>query len=104
MQNRGQITVVTAPAPPHAIAVSVIDNGPGIPPENLEKIFSLRFTTRQGRVEFGLGLGLSITRNIIARHGGTIDVNSRPGRTEFRVTLPISPANRMMTQSEEPSP
>jgi signal transduction histidine kinase len=91
MHNQGALTIATAPEPPGHVTVSIIDNGPGIPPENLPRIFDLRFTTRQGRVEFGLGLGLNITRNIVTRHGGRIDITSRPGHTEFRVVLPIVP-------------
>lgn len=90
MKNRGSLTIATAHEADGMASVRVIDNGPGIPPENLEKIFSLRFTTRQGRVEFGLGLGLSISQNIVARHGGTINVVSQPGRTEFCVKLPVA--------------
>ena len=90
MKNRGKLVITTGVAPKNRITVRIIDNGPGIPPENIEKIFSLRFTTRKGRVEFGLGLGLSITRNIVTRHGGDIRVNSVPGHTEFCVEIPIS--------------
>lgn len=91
MKNQGRLLIATAAPGEGFITVSVIDSGPGIAPENLDKIFSLRFTTRQGRVEFGLGLGLSITRNIVTRHGGQITVTSQPGRTEFCVKLPIHP-------------
>lgn len=89
MKNKGRIMIRTEQPSPDRVAVHIIDNGPGIPPENIDKIFDLRFTTRQGRVEFGLGLGLSICRNIIRRLGGEIAVESRPGFTDFRVTLPI---------------
>lgn len=104
IDNRGTLTVRTAPGPGKTVEVSVIDNGPGIPPENLDKIFDMRFTTRQGRVEFGLGLGLSITRNIVARHGGRIDVASKPGRTAFTVTLPVSPDQPLSPQPQETTP
>jgi C4-dicarboxylate-specific signal transduction histidine kinase len=104
MNNKGQLTIVTATNPDRSISVHLIDNGPGIPPEHLEKIFSLRFTTRQGRIEFGLGLGLSITRNIVARHGGSIAVQSRPGRTEFTVTLPVEPPEHAPPTPPEPTP
>ncbi|HMO52057.1 MAG TPA: ATP-binding protein [Kiritimatiellia bacterium] len=90
MKNQGRLAITTTRLPEDRIAVRIIDSGPGIPPEHLDKIFNLRFTTRQGRVEFGLGLGLSISHNIIARHGGAIEVQSQPGRTEFCVKLPIS--------------
>lgn len=101
MKDRGSLTIVTAEEPDDIVAISIIDDGPGIPPEHLEKIFSLRFTTRQGRVEFGLGLGLSISRNIVARHSGTISVNSRPGRTEFIVKLPIAGRDELVSTRQE---
>jgi len=103
MKNRGSLTIVTSREPHDCIAVRIIDNGPGIPPENIEKIFGMRFTTRQGRVEFGLGLGLSITRNIVTRHGGKIEVRSQPGRTEFCVTLPICHPDQVSSSNQEPA-
>jgi C4-dicarboxylate-specific signal transduction histidine kinase len=102
MGNRGRLMIRTELHGPDRIAVHIIDNGPGIPPEHLPRIFDLRFTTRQGRVEFGLGLGLSICKNIVRRVGGAIDVESRPGFTDFRVTLPITFAEK--AESQEPPP
>lgn len=104
MKNQGRLTIATRALPDGHVTVSVIDNGPGIAPENLEKIFNLRFTTRQGRVEFGLGLGLSISRNIVTRHGGSIAVDSHPGRTEFRVKLPVSPPEPPVSNQQESVP
>ena len=68
--------------------VSITDNGQGIPPENLERIFEPSFTTKAGRIEFGLGLGLQIVKDIVVRHNGSITVESEPGRTCFSVLLP----------------
>lgn len=102
MSNEGKLTVCTKQNDDESITVYIIDNGPGISPENIKKIFELRFTTRQGRVDFGLGLGLSITKNIITRHGGSIDVTSEPGRTEFSVTLPVEgPSETILLSSQE---
>ncbi len=70
------------------VAVCVTDSGHGIPEENLERIFEPSFTTKAGRVEFGLGLGLQIVKDIVVRHNGSISVESEPGRTCFRVLLP----------------
>ena len=70
------------------VEVCIIDNGHGIPEENLGKIFEPAFTTKAGRVEFGLGLGLQIVKDIVVRHNGSITVESEPGRTCFRVVLP----------------
>jgi signal transduction histidine kinase len=75
-----------------AVVVRVIDDGPGIPSEILGRIFDPFFTTKA--MGQGTGLGLDITRRIVRVHDGQIEVESRPGRTEFRVTLPVvsSPA------------
>jgi signal transduction histidine kinase len=69
-----------------AIVVRVADDGPGVPEELKERIFEPFFTTKpQGQ---GTGLGLDIVRRLVRQHDGEIEVESRPGRTEFRVTLP----------------
>ncbi|HMP74944.1 MAG TPA: ATP-binding protein [Kiritimatiellia bacterium] len=102
MQGRGRLCIRTEIVGAGQIAVHIVDNGPGIPPDHLNRIFDLRFTTRQGRVEFGLGLGLSICRNIITRLGGTISVTSRPGCTDFCVTLPVAP--KVGTEAKEQNP
>jgi len=70
-----------------SVVVSVEDDGPGLPPEIRERIFDPFFTTKP--VGQGTGLGLDIARRVVRRHQGAIDVDSRPGRTMFRVMLPI---------------
>jgi signal transduction histidine kinase len=70
-----------------SVVVRVVDDGPGIPPEVRERIFEPFFTTKQ--TGDGTGLGLAISRSLIGQHEGEIEVDSRPGRTEFRVTLPV---------------
>jgi signal transduction histidine kinase len=71
------------------VIVSVIDSGPGVPLEIRDKIFQPFFTTKkQGE---GLGLGLDICRKIVESARGSITLESRPGRTEFRVNLPAAP-------------
>jgi signal transduction histidine kinase len=67
-------------------AVRVADNGPGIPPDRLEGIFE-PFVSTKGK---GMGLGLSICREIVEAHGGTIEVQSEPGvGTTFTLLLPL---------------
>ncbi|MCL4253755.1 MAG: HAMP domain-containing histidine kinase, partial [Anaerolineae bacterium] len=69
------------------VEVVVWDNGPGIPPDIQEKIFSPFFTTKS--VGEGTGLGLHICREVVANLGGTIDVKSRPAdMTKFIIHLP----------------
>ena len=68
------------------VAVEVSDTGVGIPADRLRKIFDPFFTTRS---HGGTGLGLSISYTLIARYGGTITVESEPGRgSTFTVWLP----------------
>ena len=65
------------------------DNGPGIPPENLKKIFNPFFTTKE--VGKGTGLGLSICYGIVTEHGGTITPSSAPGEgARFVVEFPVA--------------
>jgi signal transduction histidine kinase len=72
---------------PAAVAIHVIDTGPGIPPEKHAEIFRPYVTGRKG----GSGLGLAVTRRIIEEHGGHIDLFSEVGKgTDFTVRLPIS--------------
>lgn len=69
--------------------VDVSDNGQGIAPEHLERIYDPFFTTKAARK--GTGLGLSVTYGIVREHGGTIEVDSRLGAgSRFRVELPLA--------------
>jgi PAS domain S-box-containing protein len=65
--------------------IAVADNGPGVSPADVPRIFDRFYTTKSG----GLGLGLPISRSIIESHGGQLSCDSQPGEsTVFRVTLP----------------
>ena len=70
------------------VVVRVIDNGSGIPEELRDRIFDPFFTTKP--VGAGTGLGLDIVRRLVRHNDGEISVESRPGRTEFRVALPAA--------------
>ncbi len=79
--------------------LSIIDAGPGIPAEARERIFERFFrvdvarSREGGTLTSGAGLGLSICRRIAELHGGRLDlIESRPGHTEFRATLPVGAA------------
>ena len=71
-----------------SIVVRVIDDGPGIAAADLDRIFDQFYTTKP--VGKGTGLGLPTAQAIVLSHRGTIQVESRQGRTEFRVCLPAS--------------
>jgi two-component system NtrC family sensor kinase len=75
--------------PREEIEIQVRDDGAGIVPDLLSKIFEPFFTTKDGA--HGVGLGLAISRGIVERHCGRIEVQSEPGRgTTFIVTLPVT--------------
>lgn len=88
--NEGSISVV-ATQQDECVAITFSDTGMGIEPENLDRIFDRFFRTDYARTRIagGSGLGLSITREIIKRHQGTIDVKSTVGvGTTFYITIP----------------
>ena len=75
---------------PLMVELSVMDNGPGVAPEIYDTLFLPMVSQREG----GTGLGLSVAIQIAQQHGGTIEVNSRPGHTQMRVLLPLSKDSR----------
>ncbi|WP_263367679.1 sensor histidine kinase [Edaphobacter bradus] len=70
------------------IVVRIIDNGPGIPSEIRSRVFDPFFTTKP--MGQGTGLGLDIARRLVGHNDGLIEFDSQPGRTEFRVSLPVA--------------
>ena len=94
----GGSILVTVKQENQALAgVSVLDNGPGIPPEFLDQIFDPFFQVKQGRSGIkGLGLGLSIVRTLVELQGGTIAARSEPGQgAELFFTIPLLPTIAM---------
>jgi signal transduction histidine kinase len=87
----GGHVAVTAARHHARVVVSVTDNGRGIPPAALAHVFEPFFTTKP--VGKGTGLGLDIVRRLVSHNDAGIDVESRPGRTEFRVSLPVVEAD-----------
>ena len=82
LDGQGEINVIVS-ADSKFVIIQVNDSGPGIPPENLEKIFEPMFTTKKT----GTGLGLVICKSIVEQHGGSISVSNKP--TTFTIKLPI---------------
>ncbi|MGF1570109.1 MAG: sensor histidine kinase [Nodosilinea sp.] len=86
MPTGGALTLSTSQVG-HDVKVSIIDTGSGIPSENAQKIFDAFFTTKSSGE--GSGLGLYISKKIIAKHNGRVTLDSQPGHTQFDVWLPV---------------
>jgi signal transduction histidine kinase len=85
----GNVTV-TANRRGDSVVVRVMDDGPGVPEEHRARIFEPFFTTKP--VGLGAGLGLDIARRFAHLNDGDLDFNSQPGRTVFRVQMPVAGA------------
>ena len=84
----GGVLDVSTEATATMVRVTIRDHGAGLPAGPIERIFEPFFTTKQG----GTGLGLAVTKQIVAAHGGTVEAdNAAGGGAVFRVTLPIAP-------------
>jgi signal transduction histidine kinase len=91
MPGGGHLRVTARPVPGRYVEVQFEDTGIGIAPENLEKVFNLYFTTREG----GSGIGLSMVYRTVQLHDGEIEVTSSVGHGAcFRVLLPQVPTDR----------
>ena len=85
----GTLTLATRRAPGAGVEIRVVDQGVGIPPEDIDKIFRLHYTTKPG----GSGIGLSLVFRIVQMHDGRVDVDSTLGKgTTMTITLPPAPA------------
>ncbi len=88
----GQVAVGVEPADePDRVAVSVSDEGPGIAPGDLERVFERFYRADRARTHRNAGLGLAIARHIVGGHGGRIWAANNPGRgATFRFTVPVA--------------
>jgi signal transduction histidine kinase len=85
MPNGGTLRLASGPGSRRRVELRVEDTGIGIPPEHLDRIFDLYFTTK----DHGTGIGLSMVYRIVQMHDGEVEVESTPGRgTVFKVLLP----------------
>jgi signal transduction histidine kinase len=87
MGGKGELRVRTYPED-KCVVVEIADNGPGISPQVRPHIFEPFFTTKG--VGEGTGLGLDTVQRIVKKHRGTIQVESKPGDTRFRIWLPMA--------------
>ena len=85
--NGGRVQVL-ANREDQSVVVRILDDGAGIPHEIRDRIFDPFFTTKP--MGQGTGLGLDIARRLVRHNEGAIAFESQPGRTEFRVTLPMA--------------
>ncbi len=95
-RDGGTVTVATSPTPgdPGHVQLSIVDQGEGIPAEDLGKVFDPFFTSKD--VGEGSGIGLAVAQRVIEEHDGSINLTSQVGRgTEIRIKLPIAEANSL---------
>lgn len=91
MPGGGTLVIASRRAAPGGVEIRMADQGVGIPPENLEKIFRLYYTTKAG----GSGIGLAMVYRIVQMHDGRVDVESTVGKgTTVTLTLPAAPETR----------
>lgn len=96
IDDRGEIRIGTRDLGDGRVRLCFSDDGHGIAPQHLARIFDPGFTTKG--VGIGTGLGLSIVHQIVEEHGGRIEVDSQPGRgTTFSLTLPIAGSDERPT-------
>jgi signal transduction histidine kinase len=93
--RRGLIVIRTSLTSQGRARLEVKDDGAGIAPEHLDRVFEPFFTTHRAGEGKGMGLGLSIAHAIVTAHGGTLAVESTPGQgSTFRLELPPAPAGK----------
>src|SRR5579862_446372 len=88
----GAPVVIRARADESGVVISVTDHGPGIPPDEQQRIFERYYRGKQGRGQLsGMGMGLPIARQVIEAHHGRVWVESRPGEgATFSFSLPVA--------------
>ncbi len=91
MSKNGELIIETT-CNDKNVNVKIIDNGSGIPKEIISRIFDPFFTTK--KVGDGTGIGLDLVNRILKKHKGEIKVNSKPGRTEFQICIPVTQMNK----------
>lgn len=100
MDGHGTLTIRTTRENEQMVRVEICDDGPGIPEDVIERIFTPFFTTKPFGEGTGLGLDLA-WRIVVEKHGGNISVQSKPGDTRFAVCLPlVAPAPDTPTPGE----
>jgi len=98
------VTTSLKPVRGGSVELSVVDNGPGIPENLLPDVFErfARGDTSRSRAAGSTGLGLAIVAAVVEAHNGSVRVSSRPGRTEFAISLPIARESTVDAISQTP--
>jgi signal transduction histidine kinase len=92
LQDHGEISVTARRLPDHSIELIIADNGPGIPPDKLERIFEAYYSTR----DKGTGLGLAIVKHNTELYAGTVRVESELGKgARFILVFPAKAVNKL---------
>ncbi len=105
LDGEGHIRVLTDAPDPEHVRVRISDDGPGMPPDVLKRAFEPRFTTKQGTVRYGLGLGLAIARRVVEQHDGRLSLEADASGTTATVILPVAgPADDTTSRPQPPSP
>jgi hypothetical protein len=100
LPDGGTVTLRTAHADAEAVTIEIADDGIGIAPENVARIYDPFFTTKG--VGRGTGLGLAVSYGIVQEHSGHISVESAPGRgTTFRIALPTAGARARLQAASD---
>jgi two-component system sensor histidine kinase KdpD len=98
----GTPIAISARRRPGMVEIAVHDEGPGIPQNKQAHLFDKFYRAHSGNAASGTGIGLAIVKGLVEAHGGTVSVESAPGRgTTFRFTLPL-PAKRKADQTAVP--
>ncbi|MFJ1748784.1 sensor histidine kinase [Streptomyces sp. NPDC088116] len=99
----GSLSVGSLPVDSPSVVLEVQDDGPGIPPTLLPHVFErfARGDASRSRAAGSTGLGLAIVQAVVTAHGGTVDVQSVPGRTVFSVRLPIPPEQHQLPEQHQ---
>jgi two-component system OmpR family sensor kinase len=101
-----EVRVLAGPRQPvPSVVLEVSDQGPGLPPEQAERVFErfYRADTARTRQAGGTGLGLAIVAALVAAHGGTVALDTAPGQgSTFRITLPLAPEAQTVQADEPP--
>jgi two-component system, OmpR family, sensor kinase len=101
-----EVRVLAGPRQPvPSVVLEVTDQGPGLPPEQAERVFErfYRADTARTRKAGGTGLGLAIVAALVTAHGGTVALDTAPGHgSTFRITLPLAPEAQTAPADEPP--